>query len=193
VHRTLELCDLGDEASLVRAAEAAATEVERPDLARETAELAAACWRSAPVRAAARAAASRPDDVYREVPVGARIDGVVLSGAIDLLYRGEHGWVVVDFKTDRAAEPGVLLARYRPQGAAYAVAAEALLGAGSVQSVCFVAARAVQPDGAAHVVTVSVDEEVRAEARREIAAAAAAGRALLPDELGADGSFAAPA
>jgi hypothetical protein len=185
VHRIMEVCDLGDESSLSRAAEVAAGELERPDLAGEAAELATACWRSAPVRAAARAHASDPDDVHREIPVGALLDGVVVSGAVDLLYRGQDGWVVVDFKTDRAAERDVLLARYRPQGAAYALAAEALLGAGSVHAVCFVAARALQPDGGALVIAVTVDDELRGEARREIAAAAGEGRALRDDELAA--------
>jgi hypothetical protein len=110
---------------------------------------------------------------------------VVLSGAVDLLYRDGEDWVVVDYKTDRGAEPDVLLARYRPQGAAYALAAEAVLGVDRVREVCFVAARAVQADGAAHVVRVPVDDDLRAEARREIAAAAAAGVAVRPDELGA--------
>jgi ATP-dependent helicase/nuclease subunit A len=185
VHRVMELCDLGDQTSLARLAETAARELERPDLAGEAAVLAAACWRAAPVRAAARAAVSGPDRVHREVPVGALLDGVAVSGAVDLLYRDGDRWVVVDYKTDVVAEPEVLLARYRPQGGAYALAAEALLGEGSVRSVCFVAARAEQPDGSALVVTVPVDDEVRAEARREIGAAAAEGRALHPDELAA--------
>ena len=178
VHRVMELCDLADEESLVRVAAAAAAELEWPGLAEEAGELAAACWRAEPVRAAARAAAVGPDAVQREVPVGALLDGVVVSGAVDLLYRDDDAWVVVDYKTDRAAEPEVLLARYRPQGAAYALAAEAALGEGSVREVCFIAARA-----GGRVVTVLVDDELRAEARREIAAAAAAGRPLRPDEL----------
>ena len=186
VHQTLELCDLDDEGSLARVAAAAARELERPDIAAEAAELAAACWRAEPVRAAARAAAADPDAVHREVPIGALLDGVVLSGAVDLLYRDGEDWVIVDYKTDRAAEPDVLIARYRPQGAAYALAAEAVLGEGRVREVCFVAARAVQADGAAHVVRVPVDDALRAEARREIAAAVAAGVALRPDELGAE-------
>jgi len=47
--------------------------------------------------------------------------------------------------------------------------------------VCFVRARA---DGEA--VHVPVDDELRALARAEIAAAAGAGRALAPDELAAE-------
>jgi ATP-dependent helicase/nuclease subunit A len=183
VHQTLELCDLDDEGSLERVAAAVARELERPDVAAEAAELAAACWRAEPVRAAASAAAADRDSVHREVPVGALVDGVVLTGAIDLLYRDGEDWVVVDYKTDRAAEPDVLLARYRPQGAAYALAVEAVLGEGLVREVCFVAARAVQADGAALVVRVPVGDGLRAEARREIAAAAVTGVALRPDEL----------
>ncbi len=192
VHRTLELCDLDDEASLERVAAAAAQEVDRPDVAADAAALAAACWRSQPVRAAARAAALDPEAVQREVALGALLDGVVVSGAVDLLYRDGDAWMVVDYKTDRAAGPEVLLGRYRPQGAAYALAAEAALGRGRVREVCFVAARAEQDDGAALVVRVPVDDALRAEARDEIAAAAAGGRALRPDELGADDPSGAP-
>ena len=181
VHRVMELCDLGDEASVPVAAEAAALELGRPDLAAETARLALACWRSAPVRAAARAAAD-PGAVHRELAVGALVEGVVVGGAIDLLYRDDdERWVVVDFKTDQAAEKEVLLERYRPQGAAYAVAVESVLGAGAVKDVCFVPARA-----RGEAVRVPVDDDLRALARAEILAAAGAGRALAPDELAAE-------
>jgi hypothetical protein len=132
--------------------------------------------------------------------VGFLSGDVVVSGAADLLFRDGAGWVVVDYKTDRidaddASE--VLLARYRPQGAAYALAVEAALAEGSVREVCFVAARAVQSDGSALVVTVPVDDELRAEARREIAAAADDGRGVRADELAgeklsADGQSARP-
>ena len=141
-----------------------------------------ACWRSAPVRAAARAAAADPGAVHRELAVGALVEGVVLGGAIDLLYRDDdERWVVVDYKTDKAAEPEVLLERYRPQGAAYAVAVEAVLGVGAVKDVCFVPARA-----RGEAVHVPVDDDLRALARAEIVAAAGAGRALAPDELAAE-------
>ena len=59
---------------------------------------------------------------------------------------------------------------------------------GRVREVCFVAARA---DGL--VVRVPVDDELRAEARREIAAAAAAGRALIPtSSAGEEGALGTP-
>ena len=182
VHRVMELCDLGDEASVARVAAAVAHEIERPDLAEEAAGLAAACWRAAPVRAAAAAAAADPGAVFRELPVGALVEGAVVSGASDLVYRDGQEWIVVDYKTDRIddekdAAREVLLGRYRLQGAAYAVALEAVLGLGAVREVCLVAARA-----GGLVVTIPVDDELRAEARGEIGAAAGAGRSLTPDE-----------
>jgi ATP-dependent exoDNAse (exonuclease V) beta subunit len=180
VHRIMEMCDLSDESSLAAVATSVAAELERPDLAGEAAALARACWRAAPMRAAADAEA-QSGAVHRELQVGFVVDDVIVSGAIDVLYRDGDAWVVVDFKTDRAAEADVLLSRYRPQGAAYALAAESVLGEGSVREVCFVAARA---DG--QVVSVPVDDELRAEALREIRTAADAGRAIRPDELAAE-------
>ena len=188
LHRTMELCDLADESSVDATARAAAAELEHPELVEAAARLALACWRAEPVRQAAAAVAEQ-DLVHRELAVGFLSGDVVVSGAVDLLFRDGGDWVVVDYKTDRidanvASE--VLLGRYRPQGAAYAVAVESVLGEGTVREVCFVAARAVQSDGAALVIRVPVDDGLRTEARREIGAAAAEGRALRPDELGAD-------
>ena len=181
VHRIMELCDLADVASLGRVAPAVLSEVGRPDLLDDALELAAACWSAGPVRAAAAASTGDPEAVFREVPIGAVVEDVVVGGAIDLLYRSGDGWVVVDYKTDKAADEATLLARYRPQGAAYALAVEAVLGEGAVREVAFIPARA----GGAPVV-VPVDGELRALARREVRAAAGAGRALAPDELAAD-------
>jgi ATP-dependent exoDNAse (exonuclease V) beta subunit len=127
------------------------------------------------------AAAAGPGAVHRELPIGALVEGVVLSGAVDLVYVDGGQWVVVDYKTDRDAGPRVLRERYEPQGAAYALAVEAATG-GVVREVCFVAARV---DGL--VVRVPVDDGLRERARAEIAAAAGAGRAVRPDELGTDG------
>ena len=138
--------------------------------------LAGACWRSAPVRAAA---AAEPAEVYRELPIGVLVDGAVVSGAVDLLYRDGDQWVVVDYKTDRGADAGVLRERYTPQGAAYAVAVEAATGQ-VVREVVFVAAAA-----GGLVVTVPVDDELRALARSEVDAAVGEGRAIRADELAA--------
>jgi ATP-dependent helicase/nuclease subunit A len=181
VHRIMQLCDLQDEASIGRVAAGATRELGRPDLADEAAALADACWRSAPVRAAALAAAADPGAVLRELPVGALIGDVIVSGAIDLLYRDGTEWVVVDYKTDRGADGDALRARYAPQGAAYAVAVEAALRGQRVREVVFVAARA---DGL--TVSVPVDDDLRAAARQGIATAATFGRAVAPDELSDD-------
>jgi ATP-dependent exoDNAse (exonuclease V) beta subunit len=181
----MELCDLTDASSIPSTAKAAAAELDHPDLEEEAARLALACWRAEPIRRAADAS-TQPYAVHRELTVGFLSGDVVVSGVVDLLFRDGAGWVVVDYKTDRMdadAAAEVLLSRYRPQGAAYALAAESVLGDDAVREVCFVAARAIRPDGSALVITVPVDDELRAVARREIAAAAAAGRAVSDDEL----------
>jgi ATP-dependent exoDNAse (exonuclease V) beta subunit len=173
VHRVMELCDLADEAPLAGIAAAVTLEAGWPDLAERAAALAGACWRAAPVRAAAAS-----PEVYRELPIGALLNGAVVSGAVDLLYRDGDEWVVVDYKTDRGADAGVLRERYTPQGAAYAVAVELATGR-AVREVVFVAAAAA--DGL--VVAVPVDDALRDLARSEVAAAVGEGRAVRADEL----------
>ena len=173
VHRVMELCDLTDGSSLPAIAAAVTLEAGWPDLAERAAALAGACWRAAPVRAAAASL-----EVYRELPIGALLNGAVVSGAVDLLYRDGDEWIVVDYKTDRGADAGVLRERYTPQGAAYAVAVEAATG-DTVREVVFVAAAAA--DGL--VVTVPVDDALRDLARREVDAAVGEGRAVRADEL----------
>ena len=175
VHRVMEFCDLADESSLPGIAAAVTLEAGWPDLAERAAALARACWRAAPVRAAAAS-----PEVYRELPIGALLNDAVVSGAVDLLYRDGDESVVVDYKTDRGADEGVLRERYTSQGAAYAVAVEAATG-GVVREVVFVAAAA---DGL--VVTVPVDDELRALAQSEVDAAVGEGRAVRADELAAE-------
>jgi len=178
VHAVMELCDLRDEASIDQVAKDVAADLGRPDLATEAAQLAHACWSSAPVRAAAAALAADPDAVFRELPIGALVESTIVSGAVDLLYRDRGEWVVVDYKTDRGADEGTLRGRYAPQGAAYAVAVEAATGE-VVREVVFVAARAGGLD-----VRIPVDDALRASVAREVDAAVSAGRAIRPDELG---------
>ncbi len=170
VHRAMELCDLDDAGSPRRQAAAACDELGRPDLAERAAELADACWRAAPVRAAARS-----PEVYREVPVGVVVGGTIVSGAVDLLYRDGAEWIVVDYKTDRVADPGTLRERYAPQGAAYALAVEAATG-GVVRDVVFVAA------AAGLEIAVSVDDAVRRRACADIVQAGGSPR-LGPSDV----------
>jgi ATP-dependent exoDNAse (exonuclease V) beta subunit len=169
----MESCDLADDSALESLAAAVAADLGYPDLVERAAELAHACWSAAPVRAAATS-----PEVYRELPVGVLLEGVVVGGAVDLLYRDGGEWVVVDYKTDRVVDAAALLERYTPQGAAYAVAVEAATGT-VVREVAFVAAAA-----GGLVVTVPVDDAVRALVAGEVSAALQQGRAIRADGLG---------
>ena len=82
-------------------------------------------------------------DRWRELPVAAEVDGVLLEGFVDLLLRSPDGLVVVDYKTDAVTSDDELdaaVGRYSIQGAAYALALEAALGEPVVRCV-FVFAR----------------------------------------------------
>jgi ATP-dependent helicase/nuclease subunit A len=172
VHAVMERCELGGDESLASLAAHVCTELGRPDVAADAAELASACRRSPIVREAAASG-----EVHRELPVGFVLDGVLVTGAVDLLFAAADGaWVVVDYKTDRAADEATLRARYEPQGAAYALAVEAATGR-SVREVVFVAA------AAGLEVRVPVDDALRDVARQAAAKAAGEGRALADDEL----------
>lgn len=63
-------------------------------------------------------------EVYTEVPIGMNEteDGGVVRGVIDLVFRDEQGWHIVDYKTDAVdteAEARRRRATYEPQLAAY--------------------------------------------------------------------------
>jgi ATP-dependent helicase/nuclease subunit A len=68
---------------------------------------------------------------WREVYACTPIDGRLLEGYIDLLYRGPDGLVVVDYKTAGSVDGAELDRRvegYRLQGASYALAVAATTG-----------------------------------------------------------------
>jgi ATP-dependent exoDNAse (exonuclease V) beta subunit len=68
---------------------------------------------------AGKAAAS--GTCYRELPVTLREeDGTLVEGLVDLAFREDEKWIVVDFKTDE--ELAAVLERYRRQVAIYATA-----------------------------------------------------------------------
>jgi ATP-dependent exoDNAse (exonuclease V) beta subunit len=69
--------------------------------------------------------AARADRVYRELPVGLRVNDGVLESVVDLCFFGPRGLVIVDYKTDALSSSDALSqhgARYRIQAGAYALA-----------------------------------------------------------------------
>ncbi|MGH9093059.1 MAG: PD-(D/E)XK nuclease family protein, partial [Acidimicrobiales bacterium] len=65
---------------------------------------------------------------WRELYVGTPLGGRVLEGIVDLLVDGPRGLEVVDYKTDQEEDLDRVVAGYRLQGAAYAVAVERVTG-----------------------------------------------------------------
>ncbi len=68
---------------------------------------------------------------WKELFVAAPVEGTVVEGYIDLLYRGPEGLVVVDYKTDDIHDDDIFqdkIDRYRLQVAAYALAVEHAAG-----------------------------------------------------------------
>jgi len=143
VHAVLQTIDLATGAGLDETARAQALAEEVPGREREIRELCASVLEAPIVRAAAGPDARS----WREVPVAAPIDGILIEGFIDLLIEDGDGFTVVDYKTDQVPSDDDLdqaVTRYTPQGAAYALALEAVLSR-PVSRCVFVFARA---DGA---------------------------------------------
>jgi ATP-dependent helicase/nuclease subunit A len=114
----LQVIDLGTGAGVDDLARAQAAAEGIPEQAPEVAALVKAACESEPVRLATTLRH------WREVPVGARIDGVLLEGFVDLLYELPDGrLVIVDYKTDavHGAEVDRRMERYRLQGGVYAL------------------------------------------------------------------------
>ena len=92
-----------------------------------------------------REAATAPH--WREVYACTPLDGRLLEGYIDLLYRGPDGLVVVDYKTAATSDPAELDRRvegYRIQGASYALT----VAATTAEPVVRVTFLFLTPDGA---------------------------------------------
>ncbi len=101
---------------------------------------------------------------WREVYVCTPLDGRLLEGYIDLLYRGPDGLVVVDHKTAATSDPDALERRvegYRIQGASYALA----VAATTAEPVVRVTFLFLTPDGAIERHLSDLDGSV-AEVRR---------------------------
>jgi ATP-dependent helicase/nuclease subunit A len=124
VHGTLQFCDLveGSDIAVLAAGQCAAEGIIGFE---STVEALARSALTAPVM---RAAVDL--EHHRELFVAAPVGDRVLEGYVDLLVRTEHGYLIVDYKTD-AWQHGIdrdeRVARYRRQLAAYAVALEAVV------------------------------------------------------------------
>ncbi|MHC4820095.1 MAG: UvrD-helicase domain-containing protein [Planctomycetota bacterium] len=84
-------------------------------------------------RSVAEAAASRPQEVLREIAFLSRENGVLLRGQMDLLYRDAEGrWTVVDYKASKPPSRAGGRRRYERQVLRYARASERALGVDEV-------------------------------------------------------------
>ncbi len=120
VHAVLQVVDLTSLTGLAGHAAAQAAAEGIPERAAEVERLVRAACTSEAVR---RAAASRH---WRELPVGALVEGIVLEGFIDLVYEDPGGrLVILDYKTDAVTAGGIdaRFDRYRLQGGVYALLA----------------------------------------------------------------------
>jgi len=75
-----------------------------------------------------------------ELPYSYRVNGRTENRFIDLLYRTERGWQIVDFKTDpvqTAARKEELVREYTPQLQRYRAAVKTLLGVDAAARICF--------------------------------------------------------
>jgi ATP-dependent exoDNAse (exonuclease V) beta subunit len=125
VHAVLQTVDLAGGAGIEAAAAAQAAAESVLGLEDRIVALA----RSAVASATVREAVER--GYRREMYVATELGHSVLEGYVDLVYRAPDGLTVVDYKTDAWASDADLdlkLARYRLQGAAYALALEEATG-----------------------------------------------------------------
>ncbi len=111
---------------------------------------------------------------WKELFVAAPVDGTVVEGYIDLLYRTDDGLVVVDYKTDDIHDDDVFEAkidRYKHQVAAYSLAVEQVVGEPVARCV-LVFARDGQ-DAKEEVIAGDDLASAQQEVRRRLASAAA--------------------
>jgi ATP-dependent helicase/nuclease subunit A len=141
VHGVLQSVDLATGAGLAAAVAAQCQAEAVTDRVADVDTLVRAALGSPSVRAAAGA------PHWREVYVCTPVDGRLLEGYVDLLYRGPDGLVVVDYKTAATADPDELDRRvegYRYQGASYALS----VGAATDERVLSVVFLFLTPEGA---------------------------------------------
>lgn len=170
VHAVLQSVDLATGADLEGTARAQAAAEGIAERAGQVARMVKAALAAPSVREAVDGGR-----YWREVYVAAPVEGVTIEGFIDLLYETEAGLVVVDYKTDVVpgeAELDAAMARYRLQGAAYAVALQEALGK-PVSSCRFVFVRAAGARERAVEDLQEAIDNVRTQARQVSAQASA--------------------
>jgi len=77
---------------------------------------------------------------YHELPYTRNVKGVAETGYIDLLYRTNEGWQIIDFKTDAIwndEKKSELTEKYSSQMNRYAQVINALLGEPAKATLCF--------------------------------------------------------
>ncbi|MEP6870796.1 MAG: UvrD-helicase domain-containing protein, partial [Anaerolineaceae bacterium] len=139
VHAVLQSVDLATGEGLEEAAGAQSVAEGIPERRAEIVELVRTALASNSVRTAVSSGR-----FWRELYVGADVDGTVVEGFIDLLYESPEGLVVVDYKTDEAGNDervDLAMERYELQGAAYALALETALPGRRVTACTFVFVR----------------------------------------------------
>lgn len=126
LHHLLDVAARAPRANLERLAVSALAEQGLdPALAQAAASqaravMASGLWQRA--RASLQCLTEVPFEIWFENGPHGQGAPTLLRGAIDLVFREDGGWVLVDYKTDRvpAAGPGSLAERYRPQVRLYA-------------------------------------------------------------------------
>ena len=91
-----------------------------------------------PIIAETIAAARSADAVHRKLPFTCRMDGRLVTGRIDLAYRTDGAWTVIDFKTARLSDSAQAAERYREQMDRYRTALSALTGESVAAALCLV-------------------------------------------------------
>ena len=124
IHVVLQSADLETGSDIAVWARAQAIAEGIPDSEGEIAEIARRAIESPLVRRAVNSGR-----YWREVPVAVPVGEGSLQGFVDLLFEEDGELVVVDYKTDDLqAGAETALARYRMQGAAYALALQQATG-----------------------------------------------------------------
>ncbi|MBI5949285.1 MAG: UvrD-helicase domain-containing protein [Chloroflexi bacterium] len=164
-HRAIELRATGKPlpplAGMVRALRD--TAISDEDLERVAAgvEEILARFESSPLAATLRLPAS---EAKFEVPVAFDWDGLPMHGTIDLLYRNEGRWHVLDFKTNRVGRKALdeLARPYLPQLGVYGLAIEKATGSRPALEIMFL------DTGALHVLDPVAVDAALAEARARL-------------------------